>query len=201
MPKRKKKRTYTGSPRAGRREPGLKEAEDAVMQDIFLKEFAEIGIVKRALKVAGATRKQLLRWKEDPEFMKRFEDAKEDAIEELEAEALRRAKDGEKRIKYSKDGEVLEEYYEKSDLLTIFLLKGMRPEKYRDRVHVEGKVGGAVAHLHLHKHRIDFDAQGVTDDQLAQLAETLPRLLAGPEQAHAGGNGRVVEQEPPPVHP
>lgn len=60
------------------------------------------------------------------------------AATNLEDEALRRAKDGLRRLKFGKDGLPLNDpetnkpytEYEYSDTLLMFLLKGLLPEKY-----------------------------------------------------------------------
>jgi hypothetical protein len=81
----------------------------------FLAAFAQQGNVKGACEAAGIARCTHYAWLEsDPDYKRAFNDAKEDAADALEAEARRRAFAG-------------------SDLLLIFLLKGLRPEKYRDR--------------------------------------------------------------------
>ena len=54
----------------------------------------------------------------------------------LEDEAVRRAKDGVERPVYQ-GGKLVGHVQEYSDTLLIFLLKGARPEKYRDRVQRE----------------------------------------------------------------
>ena len=71
--------------------------------------------------------------------------AQECAADVLEAEACRRAVEGvEKPVGWYKGepGGYVREY---SDILTIFLLKGLRPEKYRDRVEMRG----ALAHIDI----------------------------------------------------
>lgn len=61
----------------------------------------------------------------DEEFAAGWADAIEQGIDALEDEAVRRAKAG-------------------SDTLLIFLLKGARPEKYRERHEVMGKDGAPL---------------------------------------------------------
>jgi hypothetical protein len=63
----------------------------------------------------------------DPKFAEAWDQAREDAADSLEAEAVRRARAG-------------------SDTLLIFLLKAVRPEKYREttRHEVSGRDGGPV---------------------------------------------------------
>ena len=78
--------------------------------------YRDTGIVRDAIEGCGYSRATWWDWIEkDPEFAAAVEQAKEDAIEVLEREARRRAR-------------------ETSDVLLIFLLKAARPEIYRDRI-------------------------------------------------------------------
>lgn len=64
----------------------------------------------------------------DDSIRERIEDAKETAIEHLEHEARRRAVAG-------------------SDLLLIFLLKALKPEKYRDTYRVRAETNQAADYV------------------------------------------------------
>lgn len=76
-------------------------------------------------------------------FLAAYEAARQIAGDVLEAEAVRRAHDGVDRPVYQQGRLVgYERVY--SDTLLIFLLKGMRPEVYRERHELTGK-GGPVA--------------------------------------------------------
>ncbi len=82
---------------------------------------------------------------------------KEDAADTLEAEAYRRAVEGvEKPTGWYRGvaGGVVREY---SDSLLMFLLKGIRPDKYKDRVEFKG----ALASIDLNK---------LPDELLARIA-------------------------------
>ena len=94
----------------------------------FLAAYSKTGNILVSAASAGIDRRTHYQWlKDDPVYASAFADAKEDAIESLEAEALRRARTG-------------------SDLLMIFLLKSLRPEKYCDKARVEhtGEGGGPI---------------------------------------------------------
>ena len=79
--------------------------------------YREYGTVSAACLAADIGRSTWYRWKkEDAEFAEAVAEAEEDVADSLEKEAIRRAK-------------------ESSDTLLIFLLKGHKPEKYKDRVH------------------------------------------------------------------
>ena len=96
-------------------------------------------LAAKAAKIDRASHYYWLR--EDADYAKRFEQAKEQIAQQLEDEAIRRAYEGvEKPITVAGEREVIREY---SDTLLIFLLKGARPEKYRERASFEhtGKDG------------------------------------------------------------
>ena len=91
--------------------------------------FKKCASVTRACEIADIARATFYGWlKDDPEFKAAYEAAREEAVEVLEEEAIRRATIG------------------GSDTLLIFLLKGMRPDKYRENraVQVSGPGGGAI---------------------------------------------------------
>ena len=103
----------------------------------FLAAFRETGNVRLACEAAGVGRSSHYRWLEkDPEYRAAFDVAKEDATDVLEAEAHRRAVEGiEEPVGWYKGvaGGTVRRY---SDVLLIFLLKSLRPERYRERVDV-----------------------------------------------------------------
>ncbi len=98
----------------------------------FLEAFADVGTVTRAAKVAGIERRTHYWWlKDDPDYAAAYQETQEQAADMIEAELVRRAVEGvEKPVHYQgKRVDVVREY---SDILLIFLLKGLRPAKYRD---------------------------------------------------------------------
>src|SRR5262245_36754681 len=107
----------------------------------FLMALAECVVVELAAKTAGISRRTAFRHRAtDLEFAEAWDDAIDDFADSLELEAWQRAIEGVKRIRWVRTGtddkgrpvfERIEEY-EKSDVLLIFLLKGLRPEKYRE---------------------------------------------------------------------
>ncbi len=122
-------------------------------QRAFLVAFLETGNVRRACEVAKVGRSSHYRWFEQhPAYREAFKLAKECAADLLEAEAYRRAVEGvEEPVGWYKGraGGMVRKY---SDTLLIFLLKGLRPEKYRDRVELHGQ----LANLDLS--RLDDDS-------------------------------------------
>ncbi len=156
----------------------------------FLLALAETGVVSSAAGAAKVdrTRPYQLRW-EDPEFAAAWDSAVEIAADKLEREAVRRAREGLVRYKFLKDGSPIldprtqEPYYELeySDTLLIFLLKGLRPGKYRDNIRHEhaGDQENPLRHEHTGKDGapITFDFESLKKlppDELIRLhCETL----------------------------
>jgi molybdenum-dependent DNA-binding transcriptional regulator ModE len=128
----------------------------------FLAAFAITGNISTASRAAGISRDAHYDWiRNDPDYKKRFDAAQEEAVEQLEAEARRRAEQGVRRVVTYKgepvmvwtddEGNVVPEAvarkdrkryklmplleHEYSDTLLIFLLKAARPTKYRERIH------------------------------------------------------------------
>ena len=116
----------------------------AEAQDTFIEVLAATGNVSEAARAAGVGRRRPYKWKEaDPGFADRWADAREEAADALEGEARRRAADGvEEPVFYR--GEVCGTVRRYSDTLLIFLLKGLRPDKYRERRELTGTAGGPV---------------------------------------------------------
>src|SRR4051794_13562219 len=75
-----------------------------------------------------------------PRFRDAWDDAIDDAVDLMEAEARRRAVEGTERPVFYKGKQVgaIREY---SDTLLIFLLKAHRPEKYRDNFDLKKLIG------------------------------------------------------------
>jgi len=137
---------------------------------LFLAALAACGNVTRAAEAARISRQSAHRLRcADPDFANAWEKAINDAAPVLEEEAWRRAHDGTpepltsaKGLIYDADGQpvTVQKY---SDTLLIFLLKGMRPAKYRDNV----KISGTVEHS-LVPHGA---AAALADDLLTALGD------------------------------
>lgn len=103
----------------------------------FLAALAECGSVTKSAEAAGFARLSAYRRrKDDPEFAAAWDEARLIGGEGLEDEARRRAFDGWDEPKYHQ-GVVVGAIRKYSDTLLIFLLKGIFPEKYRNRVSTE----------------------------------------------------------------
>lgn len=85
----------------------------------FIDAYIELGTITHAARKAGISRRTVYDWRQaDEEFALALHDCREQVTDDLEREAITRAKDG-------------------SDTLLIFMLKANRPEKYRENVKIE----------------------------------------------------------------
>ena len=100
-------------------------SERAEVQRLVLDKIIEnYGMVIRACDAVGVPRRTIYEWRdEDPDFEREVIAARRIGAEMLENEGMKRAVQG------YKDGN---HYSPPSDLLTMFLLKGIFPERYRD---------------------------------------------------------------------
>ena len=124
----------------------------------FLKSLAETCNVQMACDVIGMSRAGMYKAKRtDQAFSEKWDEAIEEAIDSLEAECIRRGRDGvpepvirSRGIVYDEKGEamVIRKY---SDNCLLAALRAHRPGKWNDRLVVEGHgmVGGNVT-VHLH---------------------------------------------------
>lgn len=130
---------------------------------------------RRAAKAAGVDRHIIYTpfWLEDAEFQAALKVGDEVAADVLEEAATRKARAG------------------KSDLLTIFLLKGLRPDKYKDRLELRGSLANLDV-TRLTNEQLRRIAEG--EPVMAVLASTLPaeavRGLLGAGGSAAGGEGK-----------
>ena len=105
---------------------------------VFLAVLAESGNVTEACRQAKLDRSGVYKLKDrDEVFAEAWEHAEEEAGDSLEAEAWRRAKGWEENV--YKDGELAGTTLRYSDTLLIFLLKGNKPDKFKDRAEVQHK--------------------------------------------------------------
>jgi len=140
----------------------------------FLEAFAIVGNVTQAADRAGLAPFTHRRWlAADPEYRRQFEEATEHACDLMVAEARRRAVEGidepvvyqgEIQCKLDENGNrtnipvAVRKY---SDVLLMFLIKGARPEIYRDTWKGEIKHSGQVSS--------GPDLTKLTDEHLAAL--------------------------------
>jgi hypothetical protein len=112
----------------------------------FLDALSETGNISESARIAGVPRRTVYDWRDaDFQFAEAWAEAVERGVDALEDEATRRAKDGtEEPVFYQ--GVECGSVRKFSDTLTIFLLKGRRPDKFKDRVAntLSAPDGGAV---------------------------------------------------------
>jgi hypothetical protein len=105
--------------------------------------------------------------KNDTDFAALWEQAVEKGLDDLEQEARRRAFKGTKKPVYQK-GTCVGYIQEYSDTLLIFLLKGGRPEKYRERFEVNSTVQGSL------DVNIEFEIDRIYNDEPDEDKAGLP---------------------------
>ena len=90
---------------------------------------------------ANLARRTAYDWRAaNPEFAAAWDDAIESGTDSLEDEALRRARDGFDKPVYQA-GQLVGTVREYSDALMTLLLKGRRPDKFRERLSQDHSVG------------------------------------------------------------
>jgi len=129
-----------GRSRTEQRAPALKWI------DAFLAALSLNANVTQSAIAAGVSRSSVYLHRDaDEDFKKAWDDAIEQAVDRLEAEAWRRAFEGTTEPIYSQ-GKYVADRVVYSDGLMTTLLKAHRPEKYKDRSQQEvtGKDGKAL---------------------------------------------------------
>lgn len=127
---------------------GQRTVRTAKKREQFLAALRSNGTVFSACQAAGIGRTAAYEWRAaDESFRAAWDEALEDATDQLEHEAVRRATDG-------------------SDTLLIFLLKANRPEKYRDNTNVTMKATHEHSGPNGNPIALSFDANTV----LARIA-------------------------------
>lgn len=147
---------------------GLNQMTDRQVHDLqaqFLAELAATANPTVAARKLGRKRQWFINLRnQDPVFAERWDEAMEEAADELEFIAQQRAFVGvEKPVFYK--GEQCGEVTEYSDSMAMFLLRAHRPERFRERSDVKQQLTGADGGpLRV------ANATELTDDQLARLA-------------------------------
>jgi len=123
-------------------------ARTEALQRAFLNAYAVHGVISIAARDAGVRRQTVLDWsKADPGFAERMAQAKEEATDMLEREAVRRAAEGWEEPVFQGGREVgaVRKY---SDAMLALVLKANRPKLYREniRAEVSGPDGGPILH-------------------------------------------------------
>ena len=112
----------------------------------FLAHLAATADVTASAKAAGYSRRSVYEWKETDEVWRdRWEEAWHMGVDALEEEALRRGVEGVlEPVWYN--GEIVGHRRKYSDNLLMFMLKGRRPETFRDNASIEhsGQTGAPL---------------------------------------------------------
>jgi hypothetical protein len=152
----------------------------------FLEILAEGHTAAHAARRCRVSRSAAYKHREaDEEFARAWKEAEQAGTEVMEEEARRRAVDGTLKPVYQQGVKVgtIREY---SDTLMIFLLKGRKPETYRDNATLK------------HEGKVEIDDTGLGDEQRAQrIAALLDRARqraddgdsAAPAVPDDGGTG------------
>lgn len=115
---------------------------------MFIQILSEGNSITAAARAVGVSRQAIYNYREtDSNFRDAWDNAIEEGLDTLEDEAIRRAK-------------------KSSDLLLIFLLKGGRPEKYKDRVDIN-------VNWRAELERSGLDAQKVLTDMVETARKQL----------------------------
>src|SRR6266481_9938603 len=135
-----------------------------------IKEFRKVGRVDLACAAAGVDRTTHYWWmKNDPEYRKSFEEAREEACGLLEDEAVRRAYRG--TLKPISIGGKIVMVTEFSDQLLMFLLKCRNPnvfgDKREDTVHIDGQVSIAEIIRNRRQQRLAEEAAAEAAEKAA----------------------------------
>ena len=142
---------------------------------VFLEQLGELGNVTRSAQLAGIDPTTAYEHrKTDPQFALGWRRALKRAGDVLEAEAWRRGVQGVSKPVYQ-SGKKVGAVQEYSDTLLIFLLKGVRPNKFRDNVRHEhtGAKGGPI------RQHTTVDFTGFSDDELLKFERAATRGAGG----------------------
>jgi hypothetical protein len=167
----------------------VKKRKGISKQRAFLASYVATASITKAAKAAKIDRSLHYRWLlEDEDYKKAFSAAQSEAGDLLEDEAVRRAHQGVRKPlvyqgqftyaqRLNKETGALENYgqplavLEYSDPLMMFLLRGFKSDKYRDRgsMEVSGPAGGPIA-------LEDARLKKLTDEELAGLIALAAKL-------------------------
>jgi len=150
-----------------------------------------LAALARGVSIAGAAAEAgfsygfAFKWRyADPDFAARWQEAYEQGTDALEDEARRRAMQGVETPVYFA-GKKIGELRKYSDALLMFLLRGRRPEKYRERLTTDFANTGIGP--------IGMEHAGLSDLELTQrIIAVALRLEEGGAGARVAGGDRPV---------
>jgi len=118
----------------------MEQRRIAKKKELFLEAYRQCGVIRYAARIAKIERCQHYQWmNSDENYVAAFTEAQDEAIETMEMEAHRRAVHGTLKPVFHQ-GVKCGQIREFSDTLLMFMLKGSKPNKYRDNVNVSGTV-------------------------------------------------------------
>ncbi len=126
--------------------PHVSQQQEQSQKDRYLRALQKVGTLTGGCRAAKVSPHTVYQWREvDIEFVVREHQAREACADALEEVVIKRAMG-------------------RSDILAMFMLKGMRPAKYKDnsRVELTGKDGGPID--------IDIDSRESLTGRIAGLA-------------------------------
>jgi hypothetical protein len=168
-------------PRLGLPSVSPRELTETQLQDVFIEMYREFGSIGPARRLLGVRREIIEGWRKDLRFKARMADAYEDAIDDIEVEAWRRGVAGHDemtttiRPDYDHPGKTLTEVKSVrrfSDGLLQFMLRGSRPEKFKDRTEHSGDAA----------HPINFTSETKSDVISGIMALVKPKPDPQPEK-------------------
>ena len=172
-----KKKPKPGTRRARKKAPSRTDPE---LRTALLEAMAETASVTKACQLSGVPRRTAYKWRDAEDgFAAAWDEALDRGADALEDEAVRRAFDGVDRPVFQ-GGEEVGTIREYSDSMLMFLLRGRRPERYKDRVAAEhsGPGGRAIP--------IDWGVLlGEKPDPLESRIEGLKPATNGHTNGHA----------------
>ncbi len=145
-------------------------------QKAFLAAYAQCGNITGAAEAANLNRSSHYDWMRDNvTYCMAFAQAEEEAADRLEHEARRRAIEGIEEPVYQ-GGKLVGTVKKYSDTLLMFLAKGARPQKFKDRHEHTGANNGPI------KTELGINLSLLSD---ADIAKELQKL----EELNEGGDG------------
>lgn len=117
-------------------------------EERFLAHLSEVPNVSRAAKISGFDRSDAYRKRQqDESFAAAWDDALEKGLDAMEDEAIRRGCEGYEEPVFHK-GEQVATIRKYSDNLMMFMLKGRRGDKFKDRF--QGDINATTQQNHTH---------------------------------------------------
>lgn len=145
-------------------------------KNIFIATLANTANIRAACIAAGISRTTAYNHKKgDAEFAEAWDEAMEEAIDTMEAAALKRGRDGTTRIKpiYQNGKKVGEEVIvEYSDPLLLALLKAYRPQRFRETVDHNHSISLVQAEIDKLA-----QAEGLTEEERLAAVREAKRIM------------------------